>query len=126
MCRTGLVLTAILFMGCNIRSNWTTSILGGNWIVLMHNAQGAPLRCWKLKDTTVGYGPRTVSWRDPQTKAEMNIHGYNVTAIKLADDNWAAALAIMGYSLKDCKTIQGKEPENPVEEEGSTRPPNGP
>jgi hypothetical protein len=123
-----LILVALLCLGCDPgvfhNLDWFHK---GNWIVLMHNAQGAPLRCWKVTNTSIEYFRGAVTWSDPNTNAKMYVYGYNVTAIQIADENWAPALAIMGYSLKDCKTIQGKEPENPTEaEEKPTRPPNGP
>ena len=94
-----LSLIAVLSVGCQWVSN-------ENWVVLLHNAQGAPLRCWMLKGTSVHHQNDNAYWVDPKNGGVITVSGYGVTSIQVRDNDWKDALSTMGYTIKNCKDIQ--------------------
>lgn len=102
------VIPFLFLLGCagyqrSCASGMATTF-GGDWVVAQYRADGVPMNCWQLKNTSITneQGSDGIYWLDGTNGHLVHISGwYNRVQVNGGDFENAAKL--VGVSLSACK-----------------------
>jgi hypothetical protein len=87
---------------------------GGDWVVVQYGFDGAPINCWKLKDTAISNEAHTdgIFWQDPDGHL-VHISGW-YNRVQVNNGNYAGAAKAVGIDIDRCTGGKYVVPAAPV------------
>jgi hypothetical protein len=85
--------------GC---AGWSAENFGADWVVVQFNAQGAPMNCWKLPQTSIGNEAASDGVWGRETSGHLvHVSGW-YNRVQVSNGDWSGAAKALGVDIDSC------------------------
>ena len=106
--RIAVVLSLAVLSGCagvqRSCSSWRAGSFGADWIVVQLRADGTPVNCWQLRNTSIDNESQSdgIYWLDPHHRHLVHISGW-YNRVQVSNGDFAQAAGLLGVELDRCE-----------------------